>query len=63
LPIPQSLERVVLACLEKNREERPQSAAELRAMLQGCADVEPWTEHQANRWWALHRPEPFRKAS
>jgi len=63
LPIPQSLERVVLACLEKNREERPQSAAELRAMLQGCADVEPWTEDQANRWWALHRPEPFRKAS
>jgi serine/threonine-protein kinase len=63
LPIPHSLERVVLACLEKNREDRPQSVAELRAMLQDCADVAPWTEDQANRWWALHRPEPIRKAS
>jgi serine/threonine-protein kinase len=63
LPIPQSLDRVVLACLEKKREDRPQSAAELRAMLQGCADVVPWTEDRANRWWALHKPEPFRKVS
>jgi serine/threonine-protein kinase len=63
LPVPQSLERVVLACLEKKREDRPQSMAELRAMLDGCTDVEPWTEADANRWWALHRPEPARRAS
>ena len=63
LPVPQMLERIVMACLEKNRAERPQSMAELRAMLDGCTDVTPWTEGEANRWWALHRPEPVRKAS
>ena len=54
---------VVMACLEKNREDRPQSVAELRAMLDGCTDVTPWTEADANQWWALHRPEPVQRAS
>jgi serine/threonine-protein kinase len=63
LPVPQSLERVVMACLDKRREERPQSVPELRAMLDSCIDVTPWTAADANRWWALHRPEPARKAS
>ena len=35
-PVPESLERVVMACLEKRREDRPQSAAELRAMLEAA---------------------------
>ena len=63
LPVPQTLERIVMACLEKNRENRPQSMAEFRAMLDGCTDVTPWTEDEANRWWALHRPEPAPRAS
>ena len=63
LPIPYSLERVVMACLEKKREDRPQSVAELRAMLHGCTDIASWTDADANRWWTLHRPEQFQKAS
>jgi eukaryotic-like serine/threonine-protein kinase len=63
LPIPESLERVVLACLQKKREDRPQSAAALRAMLDRCAGVPPWSQADANQWWALHRPEPARKTS
>jgi eukaryotic-like serine/threonine-protein kinase len=62
-PISESVERVVLACLEKKREDRPQSVAQLRAMLDACTDVPSWTETEANQWWALHRPEPVRKAS
>ena len=61
LPIPESLERVVLACLEKEREKRPQSASDLLARLQACTGVTPWTQAEANEWWALHRPEPVRK--
>jgi len=53
----------VLACLEKRREDRPQSVAELRAMLDSCTDVVPWTAADADRWWALHRPESARKVS
>jgi len=60
LPIPQSLERVVMACLEKKRQDRPQSVAELRSMLDACTGIAPWTEADAKRWWALHHPEPVR---
>ena len=63
LPIPQSLERVVMACLEKKREDRPQSVAELRAMLHGCTDGASWTETDADRWWALHRPGAVSKGA
>ena len=62
LPVPESLERVVIACLGKRPEERPQSIGEFRAMLDSCLDVTPWTATDANRWWALHRPEPAQKA-
>ncbi len=57
LPIPPSLERVVLSCLEKKREDRPQTAPELDALLVACADVPEWTQADARRWWRLHRPE------
>jgi serine/threonine-protein kinase len=63
LPVPQTLERIVMACLEKNRGDRPQSMGQLRGMLDGCVDVARWTGDEANHWWALHRPEPVRKAS
>jgi len=63
LPIPKSLERVVMLCLEKNREDRPQSAAELDALLEACADIPEWTQADANRWWTLHRPNRNRKAA
>jgi hypothetical protein len=63
LAIPPSLERVVMACLEKKREDRPQSVAQLRGMLHDCTDGASWTETDANRWWVLHRPDQVRKAS
>jgi eukaryotic-like serine/threonine-protein kinase len=51
--VPPDLERVVLACLAKRPEERPQSAAELARMLD-AAGIEPWTESQASAWWQAH---------
>ena len=56
IPIPASLERIVIHCLQKNPEDRPQTAAELAALLQACADVPEWTQADANQWWTLHRP-------
>jgi serine/threonine-protein kinase len=63
IPIPASLERVVMACLAKNPNGRPQSAGELRTMLDACTDVPQWSQADADRWWALHRPEAARKAT
>ena len=56
LPIPKSLERVVMLCLEKSPQNRPQSAADLDALLAACADIPEWSQADANRWWMLHRP-------
>jgi serine/threonine-protein kinase len=56
LPVPESLDRVVLACLEKDPPRRPASAAALARLLDACEDVEPWTQDDAERWWQLHLP-------
>jgi serine/threonine-protein kinase len=63
LAIPASLERVVLACLEKKREQRPSSAAELASLLEGCTDVPQWTPADAKQWWALHHPAPIKEVA
>ena len=56
LPIPAALDRLVLACLEKDPSRRPQSARELSEQLAGAVGGEPWSEAQAHAWWARHVP-------
>ena len=46
-----------MACLEKDRADRPASAAELDAMLAAVALDERWTQEDAREWWALHLSE------
>jgi serine/threonine-protein kinase len=48
--VPKDLEELVLACLAKKPEDRPQSAAEIDRRL-AVADTEPWTQVQAQQWW------------
>ena len=55
LPVSPKLDRVVLACLAKRPEERPQTAAELDRMLAEI-ELEPWSEEAATRWWRTHQP-------
>jgi len=49
--IPEDLEQIVLECLEKDPERRPQSAAELRVRLDGCGAAGQWTTERAGEWW------------
>ncbi len=56
MPVPFSLERVILQCLEKDPALRPQTALELNQLLAGCEDVEPWTQKEAAQWWEMHMP-------
>jgi serine/threonine-protein kinase len=55
LPIPATLERLVLTCLAKKPEERPQTARQLAQSLD-TIDARTWGEEDAARWWNLHHP-------
>jgi eukaryotic-like serine/threonine-protein kinase len=46
------LEHAILACLEKNRAKRPQTARDLSAMLDRVADK--WSIDDAEEWWSRH---------
>jgi eukaryotic-like serine/threonine-protein kinase len=50
-PLPPKLEAVVLLCLEKDKERRPESAHALLQELAGCDDVGVWLEDEARLWW------------
>jgi eukaryotic-like serine/threonine-protein kinase len=55
LPIPATLEQLVLACLAKKPEDRPQTARQLARSLDAI-DGMTWGEEEAGRWWSEHHP-------
>jgi len=56
MPIPPALDRLVMACLAKRPDGRPQSAKELSQRLMEVGGLEPWTDDRAREWWELHEP-------
>jgi eukaryotic-like serine/threonine-protein kinase len=54
--IPAELEAIVLACLNKDPDRRPQSAAEVRRRVEACT-VEPWDSARARAWWREHQSD------
>jgi eukaryotic-like serine/threonine-protein kinase len=54
--VPAALDALVLECLDKNPERRPQTTAELRRRLESC-NVAPWTAENARAWWRQHQSE------
>jgi eukaryotic-like serine/threonine-protein kinase len=57
LEISPALDSVILACLAKQPEDRPQNASELSRLLAAAVPRNGWTEERAHRWWDLHHPE------
>ena len=49
--VPDDIEAVVMRCLQKNADDRYQSAAELMAALDECDDAGLWTRDSARAWW------------
>jgi eukaryotic-like serine/threonine-protein kinase len=53
--VSRDLEKILMACLEKQPGDRPASALALREQLRGCAAAGRWTGARAAQWWAEHR--------
>jgi eukaryotic-like serine/threonine-protein kinase len=49
--VPDDLERLVLRCLAKRREDRFQDASRLGVALEMCQSSGNWTMSRANSWW------------
>ncbi|MBA3459599.1 MAG: serine/threonine protein kinase [Deltaproteobacteria bacterium] len=56
LPIPPALDEVVLACLAKKPEDRPQTAEELQELLNAIPVATPWNQTRALGWWSVNVP-------
>ena len=55
-PVPDSLSRTLMACLEKTPDRRPCSAGAVVDMLDGNSDMRRWTADVARAWWRVQGP-------
>jgi hypothetical protein len=49
-----ALEAALMACLEKSRAKRPQTARDLAQMLRKCPSANEWSLEEADAWWGRH---------
>jgi serine/threonine-protein kinase len=53
--VPAALDDLVLSCLAKDPNDRPQSARALSSRLAGIDGSTVWTEDRARGWWAQYQ--------
>jgi hypothetical protein len=58
MPIPPTLDRLILACLAKEPADRPPSARALSDALAAVEGAGDWSEERAQEWWRAHLPAP-----
>lgn len=53
-PVPPALENAIMACLEKSRAKRPQTARDLAQMISQAPEAAAWSVDEADAWWGRH---------
>ena len=56
--IPPELAELVMRCLAKRPDDRPQSAAEMSVVLDRIRTEVPWPQSAARQWWEAHPGAP-----
>lgn len=57
--VPEDLEEIILRCLEKDPQRRPDSMSRLDTALAMCRDAKAWTRVDREGWWQEHMPSTF----
>jgi eukaryotic-like serine/threonine-protein kinase len=57
--IPESFDELILACLEKDPDNRPPTADAVAERLSAIETRAKWSREHAHQWWDLHHPRPF----
>lgn len=55
--IPRELDELIMRCLEKDPERRPQDAEVLFEMACGCRACSGWSQADTRQWWEKNLPE------
>lgn len=59
-PIPADLQALIMACLEKDPQQRPASIEQLAAGLRTCQSASHWSYDQSRQWWSEVYVKPSR---
>jgi eukaryotic-like serine/threonine-protein kinase len=57
-PVSPEMEQIILRCLEKEPDARPQSVSELRTLLLDCPAAADWTPEDRVAWWEAYERQP-----
>lgn len=52
--LPAELNELIMSCLAKDPQHRPQSATDILQQLDGLTGLTPWTQTDARDWWQEH---------
>ena len=56
VPVPPALDSIVLSCLAKSPDDRPQTADALARLLEAVELDREWDSERSREWWDLHLP-------